>query len=68
LRDFEKLSAILDAAQEQYPTAPLPRAFVGAFDNQDKRRFNFHTLQRRLDAVSLRPDVTLLPFDVRADL
>ena len=69
LRDFSvttelKVSAILDAAHTQYPRAPLPRAFVGVFNDRQKPRFNFEHLQRRLDAVSIRPDVQLLAFDI----
>lgn len=62
VRDFEKLSAILDAAESQYPGAPLPRAFVGVFNNREKPRFNFDHLQRRLDALPIRADVQLLRF------
>jgi hypothetical protein len=64
VRDFEKLSAILDAAEAQYPANPLPAAYVGVFNNRAKPRFNFEHLQRRLDAVQVRPDVKLLKYDV----
>jgi hypothetical protein len=63
VRDFEKLSAILDAAEAQYPANPLPAAYVGVFNNRAKPRFNFEHLQRRLDAVQIRPDVKLLKFE-----
>ncbi len=43
VRDFEKLSAILSAAE--HPDAPLPRAYVGIFNNRVKPRFNFAHLQ-----------------------
>lgn len=64
MRDFEKLSAILDAAETQYPANPLPAAYVAVFNNRTKPRFNFEHLQRRLEAVQIRPDVKLLKFDV----
>lgn len=66
VRDFEKLSAILDAAEAQYPANPLPVAYVGVFNNRAKPRFNFEHLQRRLDAVQIRPDVKLLKFEAAA--
>jgi hypothetical protein len=31
VRDFENLSAILEAAEAQYPDLPLTRAYVGVF-------------------------------------
>jgi hypothetical protein len=34
------------------------------FNNREKPRFNFQHLQRRLDDVSIRPDVRLLDFDI----
>lgn len=44
VRDFEKLSAILDAAQGQYPDERLPAAYVGVFNNRVRPRFNFDHL------------------------
>ena len=67
VRDFEKLSAILDAAEQQYPANPLPAAYVGVFNNRVEPRFNFEHLQKRLDAVEIRPDVRLLTFDAAMD-
>jgi hypothetical protein len=64
VRDFEKLSAILDAAEAQYPNHSLPLAHVGVFNNRRKPRFNFDHLARRLEQVEIRPDVTLVKFDV----
>lgn len=64
VRDFEKLSAILSAAEAQYPTHPLPLAYVGIFNNRRKPRFNFDHLARRLDQVDIRPDIKLITFDV----
>ena len=66
VRDFEKLSAILDAAESQYPGAPLPAAYVGVFNNRAKPRFNFGHLQRRLAQTAVRPDVRLLAYDIAA--
>ena len=63
VRDFEKLSAILDAAEDQYPDSPLPAAYVGVFNNRAKPRFNFEHLRRRLDGAGVRPDVRLLGYD-----
>jgi hypothetical protein len=60
LRDFRKLSYILDAAEDQYPGQPLPAAFVGVLDNHPKRRFNFALLDERVQAAGVRPDVQLL--------
>lgn len=64
VRDFEKLSAILNAAESQYPTHPLPLAYVGVFNNRRKPRFNFDHLARRLAEVDIRPDVTMVTFDI----
>lgn len=66
VRDFEKLSAILDAAQAQYPGNPLPAAYVGVFNNRPKPRFNFEHLERRTQAAGVRNDVKLLSFDVNS--
>ncbi|MFC5179402.1 hypothetical protein [Nocardioides taihuensis] len=64
VRDFEKLSAILNAAEQQYPGAPLPLAFVGIFNNRSKPRFNFEHLHRRLSQVPPHPRVGMLRFDL----
>jgi hypothetical protein len=64
VRDFEKLSAILNAAEAQYPENPLPSAYVGVLNNRSKPRFNFEYLQERLDAADIRPDVKPLTYDV----
>ena len=64
VRDFEKLSAILDAARAQYPDQPLPAAYVGVFNNRLRPRFDFDHLARRLAKVDIRPDVHLLRFDL----
>jgi hypothetical protein len=63
LRDFRKLSAILDAAQAQYPDRPLPAAYVGVFANAARPRFNFDLLARKIREARLRPDVKLLKFE-----
>ena len=63
VRDFEKLSAILEAAERQYPGTPLPSAYVGVFNNRTKPRFNFEHLQRRLSKAAVRPEVRLLAYD-----
>ena len=68
VRDFEKLSAILNAAEDQYQGAPLPAAYVGVFNNRTKPRFNFEHLQRRLSSADVRPDVRLLAHDARGPL
>lgn len=67
VRDFEKLSAILDAAEAQYPGQPLPAAYVGVFNNRLRPRFSFDHLARRLARTDIRPDVHLLRFDRQTD-
>jgi len=63
LRDFRKLSAILDAAEAQYPDQPLPAAYVGVFGNRVRPRFNFDLLANKIHAAGVRPDVKLLQFE-----
>lgn len=63
VRDFRKLSAILDAVENAYPGSPLPAAYVGVFANATKPRFNFALLRRKLADAELRPDVLLAAFD-----
>lgn len=67
VRDFLKLSAILDAVETQYPGTPLPAAYVGIFNNRRKPRFNFDHLAKRLADVEVRPDVRMLMFDTAAE-
>ena len=67
VRDFEKLSAILDAAETQYPGTPLPPPTSGIFNNRRKPRFNFDHLAKRLADVEVRPDVRMLMFDTAAE-
>ena len=62
LRDFRKLSAILEAAQAQHPDPPLLAAYVGVFANAARPRFNFDLLASRIRATDVRPDVKLLKF------
>lgn len=57
VRDFQKLSALLNAAERHYPSNPLPAAFVGVLDNHPTRRLNVPRLQARLAYLSIRPDV-----------
>lgn len=64
LRDFQKLSAILDAAERQHPDHPLPGAYVGVLDNHPTSAFNFDRLERRIADAGIRPDVGLLKFAV----
>lgn len=68
VRDFEKLSAILDATKEQYPDSPLPAAYVGVFNNRAKPRFNFSHLRRRLADANVRADVQMLAYDTAVGL
>jgi hypothetical protein len=63
LRDFRKLSAILDVAEAQYPDQPLPAAYVGVFANRVRPRFNFDLLASKVHEASIRPDVKLLHFE-----
>ena len=63
LRDFLKLSAILDAAERQYPDRPLPAAYVGVFANQVRPRFNFALLASKIHESGVRDDVRLLQFE-----
>jgi hypothetical protein len=63
LRDFRKLSAILDAAEAQYPDRPLPAAYVGVFANRVRPRFNFDLLANKIREAGVRPDVKLLQFE-----
>jgi hypothetical protein len=62
-RDFKKLSAILDAAQDRYPDSPIPAAFVGVFANHQRARFNFDLLRDKVTKLRVRSDVQLLMFD-----
>ncbi|MBD3926579.1 hypothetical protein IEZ26_18295 [Nocardioides cavernae] len=64
VRDFEKLSAILNAAEAQYPTHPLPLAYVGILNNRKRPRFNFDHLTRRLAQADIRPDVAMVTYDI----
>lgn len=57
VRDFQKLSALLNAAQRDYPSHPLPVAFVGILDNHPTRRLNVRRLQARLASLPIRSDV-----------
>lgn len=63
LRDFRKLAAILDAAEAQHPSKPLPAAYVGVFANRHKPRFDFALLERKVRDAGIRPDVRLLKFE-----
>ena len=63
--DFQKLSAILDAAEAAFPDEPLPAAYVGVFANVTRPVFSFDLLRRRLRESKVRPDVRLAAFDVR---
>ncbi|WP_076259266.1 hypothetical protein [Intrasporangium flavum] len=63
VRDFRKLSVILDAAEKAHPGSPLPAAYVGVFANADKPRLNFGLLQRKLRGADLRSDVLMAAFD-----
>jgi hypothetical protein len=62
LRDFRKLSAILDAAEQQYPGHPLPAAYGGVVANRERPRFNFELLETKIRHNGIRPDVHLLKF------
>ena len=57
VRDFQKLSALLNAAESHYPSNPLPVAYVGILDNHPTRRLNVQRLLTRLAALPIRPDV-----------
>jgi len=67
VRDFRKLSAILDAAEAQYPDRKLPAAYVGVFGNRDRPSFNFDLLESKIRRASIRPDVKLLKFETTRD-
>ena len=60
VRDFQKLSALLNAAERHYPSNRLPVAFVGVLDNHPTRRLNVHRLLGRLATLPIRPDVVPL--------
>ena len=64
VRDFRKLSAILDAAEAAHPDRALPAAYVGVFANAAGPRFNVDRLRRKVADAELRPDVLLAAFDV----
>lgn len=68
LRDFRKLSAILDAAEAQYPDRPLPAAYVGVFGNRVRPKFNFGLLASKIDEAGVRPDVKLLKFETTREV
>jgi hypothetical protein len=67
LRDFRKLSAILDAAEAQYPDRPLPAEYVGVFGTRIRPRFNFDLLASKIHEAGVRPDVRLLKFETTRD-
>jgi hypothetical protein len=67
LHDFRKLSAILDAAEAQFPYRPLPAAYVGLFGNRDRPRFNLDLLASKIHEAGVRPDVKLLKFETTRD-
>lgn len=63
VKDFRKLSRILDAAERNYPRNPLPAAYVGVFANRDKPAFDFNRLRRRLAEADIRPDIRMAAFE-----
>ena len=65
VRDFQKLTAIMNAAEAAHPDHPLPAAYVGVFVNATRPVFSFDLLRRRLREADLRPDVLLAAFDAR---
>lgn len=67
MRDFRKFSAILDAAEAQYPDRPLPAAYVGVLGNRVRPRFNFDLLASKFHEAAVRPDVKLLEFETTRD-
>jgi hypothetical protein len=60
VRDFVKLSRILDAAQDAYPGHPIPAAYVGVLANHPGRRFNFELLKLKLEQADVRSGIQLL--------
>lgn len=60
VKDFQKLSAILDRAETLFPANELPAAYVGILDNHPKKRFNFDLLADKVHAAGIREDVRLL--------
>ncbi len=60
VRDFVKLSRIIDAAEHTHPEHPTPSAFVGVLANHRRRPFNFDHLARKLEQAHVRPDIRLL--------
>lgn len=60
VKDFQKLSAILDRAEALFPENPLPAACVGVFDNHPRKSFNFTLLRSKLKSAGVREDVELL--------
>lgn len=62
VRDFQKLSAILNAAKGHYPDHPLPAAFVGILDNHPRRRFNVARLRTKLAELDIGSEVRPLIF------
>lgn len=68
LRDFYKLSAILNAAERHPGVTELPTAFVGVLGNHARHPYHFYRLHERLvaeqEAGRIRPDVELLAFGI----
>ncbi len=60
VKDFQKLSAILDRAETLYPENALPAAFVGVLDNHPRKRFNFNLLADKVQTAKVREDVRLI--------
>ena len=67
VRDFQKLSALLNAAEAYYPEHPVPTAFVAVLDNHPRRRLNVDRLLRRLEEARVRPDVRPLIWSLERD-
>lgn len=66
--DFVKLSAILTAAESDYPGNPMPAAFVAILGNHRTRPFNVPHLIRRLGEEEVSPDIELVFADSRTTL
>jgi hypothetical protein len=62
LRDAQKLSALLNAAERDYPASPVPAAFVCVLNNHPTRRIDVEALRDRAGALGIRPDLQLLVY------
>ncbi len=68
VKDFLKLTAILNAAEKIYPKHQLPAACIGILGNHRTRRFDLRHLMRRLSEHTVREDLEIAYADKNTSL